>query len=140
MPDAPIDTDPVKRRLWLVLLGLGLIVLSPVGWAWTLDDALLQRTGLVMWLVMGMGLAASLVAARGDSRARTRVLATANLVLVSLAVVGFFGLTKLPAPDAFSEVRHIPEFELPDHTGTMRSLADLLRDGSLLLVFYRGHW
>jgi peroxiredoxin Q/BCP len=33
-----------------------------------------------------------------------------------------------------------PDFELPDSTGTPRRLSDLVSQGSLALVFFRGHW
>jgi thioredoxin-dependent peroxiredoxin len=32
------------------------------------------------------------------------------------------------------------DFTLPDSTGTPRMLSSLLRDGALLLIFYRGYW
>lgn len=33
-----------------------------------------------------------------------------------------------------------PEFELPDSTGTPRRLSELVSQGSLALIFFRGHW
>ena len=33
-----------------------------------------------------------------------------------------------------------PEFELPDSTGQVRTLEDLLKDDNLHLVFFRGMW
>lgn len=33
-----------------------------------------------------------------------------------------------------------PEFQLPDSSGALRSLADLAAAGPLVLLFYRGHW
>jgi peroxiredoxin len=33
-----------------------------------------------------------------------------------------------------------PDFELPDSTGTKRTLGELLREGNVLLVFFRGVW
>jgi peroxiredoxin len=33
-----------------------------------------------------------------------------------------------------------PDVTLPDSTGVVRRLDDLLGDRGLLLVFYRGHW
>ena len=32
------------------------------------------------------------------------------------------------------------DFRVPDSTGMDRTLASLLGDGSLLLIFYRGYW
>lgn len=34
----------------------------------------------------------------------------------------------------------VPDFELPNHHGEMRRLYDLLRDGVVVLNFYRGGW
>jgi len=33
-----------------------------------------------------------------------------------------------------------PEFELPDSTGTLRRLSQLVLQGPVVLVFFRGHW
>jgi hypothetical protein len=33
-----------------------------------------------------------------------------------------------------------PDFSLPDQYGQTRSLAGLLENGPLFVVFYRGHW
>ncbi|MHB8410713.1 MAG: hypothetical protein ACYDDI_02065 [Candidatus Acidiferrales bacterium] len=33
-----------------------------------------------------------------------------------------------------------PEFELPDSTGAPRRLSDLVSQGPVVLVFFRGHW
>jgi peroxiredoxin len=34
----------------------------------------------------------------------------------------------------------VHDFTLPDSIGTRRSLADLLAERPLVVVFYRGHW
>ncbi len=36
--------------------------------------------------------------------------------------------------------RRIPIFELPDQEGRSFNLAEQLRDGPIVLVFYRGDW
>lgn len=33
-----------------------------------------------------------------------------------------------------------PQFELPDSTGVLRRLSELVARGPLVLVFYRGAW
>jgi len=33
-----------------------------------------------------------------------------------------------------------PEFELPDSTGALRRLSQLVLQGPVVLVFFRGHW
>jgi peroxiredoxin len=32
------------------------------------------------------------------------------------------------------------DFELPDSTGAPRKLSDLARDGTVVLLFFRGYW
>jgi len=33
-----------------------------------------------------------------------------------------------------------PDFELPDSTGALRRLSQLVLQGPVVLVFFRGHW
>jgi len=33
-----------------------------------------------------------------------------------------------------------PEFALPDSSGAIRKLSDLVEASPLVLIFYRGHW
>ncbi|MDQ2744235.1 MAG: redoxin domain-containing protein [Chloroflexota bacterium] len=35
---------------------------------------------------------------------------------------------------------HVPNFALPDQEGRMWMLAERLKDGPVILVFYRGDW
>jgi peroxiredoxin len=39
-----------------------------------------------------------------------------------------------------ADLKTAPEFELPDTSGTMRSLSELTRSGRLIVLFYRGAW
>jgi hypothetical protein len=41
---------------------------------------------------------------------------------------------------ALAERARAPDFSLPSHLGGNISLADALRRGPAVLVFYRGHW
>ncbi|MEJ7735095.1 MAG: hypothetical protein WKG00_38640 [Polyangiaceae bacterium] len=41
---------------------------------------------------------------------------------------------------ALAERAQAPDFSLPSHLGGNVSLADVLRRGPAVLVFYRGHW
>jgi len=34
----------------------------------------------------------------------------------------------------------VTDFELPDSSGTMRRLSEMVAGGPLVLLFYRGHW
>jgi len=39
-----------------------------------------------------------------------------------------------------SPLRHAPLFELQNHKGEMRSMAQFLQNGPVLLAFHRGTW
>lgn len=81
--------------------------------------------------------------ALSDTVAVMRRLATAALLLVlSCSMVA-----GVPPSDGAPKVGSTaPAFTLPDADGTQRSLASLLaaadggKPGSVLLIFYRGHW
>ncbi len=56
--------------------------------------------------------------------------------LVSDGLEGMgMGMGKVPAAGEVT-----PDFELPDSTGVLRRLSELLSQGSVVLLFYRGHW
>jgi peroxiredoxin len=44
-------------------------------------------------------------------------------------------MAKLPAAGELA-----PDFELPDSMGAPRRLPQLVAEGPLVLLFYRGHW
>ncbi|MGD2110106.1 MAG: hypothetical protein PVI86_12040 [Phycisphaerae bacterium] len=140
MSNAPTGNSMGKPRFTLALAGLVLILISPVFWGLTLDNKFLQRTALMMWLAMAVGLACAVLGAYTDRRKRTRVVAAlaACWVLFSIPGVSFF--TRLPAPTEIAGSEPIADFTLPDHHGRKTALSGLLRDGWVLLVFYRGYW
>ena len=46
-----------------------------------------------------------------------------------------------PSQETLPKVgQQVPDFELPDSTGTPRQLSELAAGGPLVLLFYRGHW
>jgi peroxiredoxin Q/BCP len=46
-----------------------------------------------------------------------------------------------PSQETLPKVgQRVPDFELPDSTGTPRRLSELVAVGPLVLLFYRGHW
>ena len=108
--------------------------------ALTLDHHFLHRTALLMWFVLACGVAGSLGAAWRDGRRRTRIAAALTVLWVPLLVTAYLVVTRLPAPQPETAGDRVPNFALADHLGKSTSLHDLLRDGSILLVFYRGHW
>lgn len=72
------------------------------------------------------------------------ILAALSLAGVGLFCYGFFiAARQLPATAGAPQVgQHAPEFTLPDQNGKAVSLVDLSShgNGSVLLIFYRGHW
>jgi hypothetical protein len=68
-------------------------------------------------------------------------------VLAALAVVVTLGCAAFGAGcaletrgPALAERAKAPDFSLPSHLGGRVSLAEALRRGPAVLVFYRGHW
>lgn len=129
-----------KQRLWLALLGLALLPISPVLWALTLDNSLLRRTGLMMWAAMALALLCAAVAAGSDSRKRTRFVAGLVGLWVLLSIPGYLVFTRLPVPAESGTVANATDLVLADHLGRPTSLDELLQKTAILLVFYRGHW
>ncbi len=44
------------------------------------------------------------------------------------------------APEAIEIDDRVPDFEVPQAGGGPVSLASLRADGSVVIIFYRGHW
>lgn len=129
-----------RRRLLLVIVGLVVVLLSPVPWALMLDNNLLQRTALPMWLAMASGAGLAVWAARLDRRKRTRVVAVATVVWVLLSIPGYVVFTRLPAETSDVALASVLDATRRDHVGQSRTLRGMLRKNIVLLVFYRGHW
>lgn len=129
-----------SRRFMLALAGLALALVSPLFWALTLETDFLQRTALAMWLGMTAGLLCAALAAWADRRKRTRIVAALTGLWVLLSVPGYLVLTRLPAAKEVGSVERVADLILPDHLGRPTSLAGLLSESPVLLVFYRGHW
>jgi len=77
------------------------------------------------------------------------VLAVIVLLAVGLSAFGFVEMRKLPSAAAAPQVgQKVPDFTLPDTSGKMVSLDQLLAPSSassqapkaVLLIFYRGYW
>lgn len=125
----------------LGILGLLLVFASPVLYTLLLDVPVLARTGLVMWLLMPLGLAVSVVA---WWRTRSRIALGASvlgLLLTGFMPYAFFEISKLPAREEFAVLDRAPAFEVTNQAGERVKLNDLVAGHrALLLVFYRGHW
>jgi drug/metabolite transporter (DMT)-like permease len=124
----------------LALLGLLLVLAAPVIYFFTLSIPFQHRTGLIAFIVMGLGCILAIVAGVKDRRLRVRVLAGFNVCLTLFALAFFFN-PNMPKQTGSAHVGSpAPEFTLADHTGQPVSLSEVHRTGPVLLVFYRGHW
>lgn len=130
----------IHRRFAIAIVGLVLVLISPVLWVLTLRVNFLHRTGLAMWVAIAVGLAFSLWAAWGDARIRTRAVVLVDLACVALAFTVFFVFARLPESAGLAAIDQVNDFTLPDQTGKDFTLSEHLKDGPVLLIFYRGHW
>jgi peroxiredoxin len=138
--DAPapgIQVRPPPRGTVRVVSSLIALVLAPLSWFWSIDDAVLRASGIAVWMLFAAALFLSLSAAWRDRRGWVRGVAVFELAVVGTSVWAFFGLASLPegAPPA-----QAPDFTLPDQDGRPVTLSEELARGPVLLVFYRGHW
>ncbi len=124
----------------MAVLGLALVLGSPLLWMATLDNSFLRRSALLMWVAMAAGGGLALLAARRDRRRRTRSVAVLAVLWIAMAVPGFVVLTRLPAPSDVVGLRQVADFTLTNHQGQPVTLSDVTATGPALLVFYRGFW
>ena len=69
-------------------------------------------------------------------RRRSAVLGASAALLTALAG----GCRLQPRDPPKTAAEPAPDFTLPDHEGNDVALADLLQQGPVVLIFYRGHW
>lgn len=136
-PAAAPRVRPPPRGTVRVVFSLVALVLAPVSWFWSIDDAELRATGMAVWMLYASALFLALTAAWRDRRRWVRGVAAFEVLVVSASVWAFFGLAGLPAAAPPSRA---PDFTLPDQDGRPVTLAEELARGPVLLVFYRGHW
>lgn len=136
----PKSSSESGGRAGLAVAGLLILLAGPVSYMLLLDQPMLRRSGLSVWLLMGTGIVVSVIAARGDRRIGIRIVAGVTIVLALVSVGLFFGWAALPTAETTSGLDTAPEFTLDDHTGRSVSLRDTRAAGAVLLVFYRGHW
>jgi hypothetical protein len=139
MTDTVTNSAPTTAPpRWLPWLGLALVILAPLAYFPGIEQPLLRRTALLTWLVLAAGLAIGGYCGLRDRRAWIRGLLAVEVAIAGLFVWAFFGLAALP--DGAPLAGQAPAWTLPDHTGKPIVLAEKLRNGPLLLVFYRGFW
>lgn len=135
-PPAP-RASPAPRRTTRIVFSLVALAIAPFSWWWSIDDPFLRASGATAWLMLAAALFLAISAAWRDRRRWVRVVAGLELACGALFLWAFFVLAKLPA--AVPPPR-APDFTLPDQDGRPVALAAELREGPVLLVFFRGHW
>lgn len=128
-----------RRRGGLAILSLGLLVVAPFTWLWTIDQPFLRRTAATAWAGLALALVCAGLAARVDRRRWVRAIAVLQLVALGLFTLGFLVVNRLPRTTA-EALERAPDFTLPDSHGLAVTLSEELAHGPVLLVFFRGHW
>jgi len=131
---------PARGGVLLAILGLACSFVGIPAYMMTMNLPVLRSTGLLAWLFLAAGVAISLFVAVRRPRRLVRVLAGVNVALVPLWLYGFFVLAHLPAPAAPAVGAIAPAFTLPSTDGHDAALDTMLKQGPVLLVFYRGDW
>jgi hypothetical protein len=142
---------PSRRgTLWIALAIALIALLSNVAFFVAIPgQAALTWIGLALTvLALGAALLGILRAFRAPHTGMigSSLLAAVVLFFVAGSAIGFFQARNLPkSPHAPAVGERAPDFSLPDTTGRMTSLSDLLAPGgarprAVLLVFYRGWW
>lgn len=71
----------------------------------------------------------------------TKTLSALALALAATALgCAPFHLQRAARPQLGDAAAHAPDFALPSHTGRVFTLRDALREGPVIVVFYRGQW
>lgn len=100
----------------------------------------MHRSGAPLIASLALG---AFWATRNAARSRRRgirIASVANAMLLPLGLYAFFVAARLPAPTRPDLAAGIPDITLHDQQGRPVHLPTILKQGPLLLVFYRGHW
>lgn len=136
----PAGSTASRSILPLGLASLGSLLAAPL-YILLLDIPLVRSTAAPGFLLLAIGAITGAIYARADERFWVRATGAANVIALAFAVIWFFWLASLPAPDArATSLTHAPLFHLPDQHGRDISLRDVNSGGPVLLVFYRGSW
>ncbi len=118
----------------LLVFGGGMVYMALLTVPWV------RSTGVPTFILMGIGLLLGVFAWRQDRRVVSRLIVGLDVVLVGIFVGYFFVFARLPEVAGVNPGELAPQFTATDHHGEQVALADALRQGPVLLVFYRGHW
>ena len=137
-----MNVNPNPQRSFKVLSAISLVLVLGGGLSYVglLDVPFLRSTGLLAFLVMGLGTALSVVALVKARRPWTWAVAGANVLMTVTFAYYFFVFAVLPEAQGLPRLTRAPDFAVVDHSGKTVRLHDALASGPVLLVFYRGHW
>lgn len=105
-----------------------------------LDDPFIRSTGLPLIGLPALGLAGGILVARRKKGFVAKAGAGLSALVLAGVVYGFYFWARLPAGDRFQSMDRAPDVALPDTTGREHRLSEALKEGPVLLVFYRGFW
>jgi hypothetical protein len=137
-----VTMNPRPQRRFRVLSAISpvLVLGGGVSYVALLDVPFLRSTGLLAFLVMGLGTALSVVALAKARGPWTWAVAGANVLMTVTFTYYFFVFAVLPEVQGLPRLTQAPDFAVRDHSGATVRLNDALASGPVLLVFFRGHW
>ena len=137
-----MNVNPNPQRGFKVLSAISLVLVlgGGISYVMLLDVPFLRSTGLLAFLVMGVGTALGVGALAKARRPWTWAVAGANVLMTAMFTYYFFVFAVLPEARGLSRLARAPDFAVLDHSGRTVRLGDALAAGPVLLVFYRGHW
>lgn len=100
----------------------------------------IRSSGIPAFVLMGLGLVLGGFTWRRDPRRVSRVIVGLDVIFTAIFVSYFFVFARLPEVAGVNPGELAPQFVATDHRGQEVALVDALRQGPVLLVFYRGHW
>ncbi|MBK8914032.1 MAG: hypothetical protein IPM64_05410 [Phycisphaerales bacterium] len=123
-----------------MLLCLALSLSGAAAYLLLLDVHWLHRSGAPLFATLALG---AMWATRNALRTRrrwVRIACVANVLLLPLGLYAFFVAARLPRTTPPQIESSIPELTLLDQQSRPVQLSEVVKQGPLLLVFYRGHW
>lgn len=145
MADGAAEPSRLRRSWPLAVGGLLLVLAGAIGYFVAVTGLggrlpWVRNTALPSWILIGAGLALSILALRRSQTGwMPKLLLGVNVVLAGLFAAMIYISFVVPAGNAPALGVPAPDFALLDQHGETVRLSDL-RGAPVLLVFYRGHW
>ena len=133
------NREPAKLG-GLILLAWVMIIASIAGYFLFMDVPWIRSSAGPVWVALAVATGLAAYCWPRDSRKRTRVAAGGILGFAAFAIWAFFVASRLPHASAPAIGQAAPAAEFVTVEGQNWSIAEAVRSGPLLLVFYRGHW